>query len=80
MRAKYDFTDAVKNPYAKKLKKAISIRIDDDVIEYFKQIATSVGVPYQALMNLYLRQVKNLELVPQFVQDLKGHGKKNKAA
>ncbi len=80
MKEKYDFTNAVKNPYAKKLKKAISIRIDDDVIEYFKQIATSVGVPYQALMNLYLRQVKNDELVPQFVHDLKGHGKKNKAA
>ena len=37
MRTKYDFTNAVKNPYAKKLKKAISIRIDDDVIEYFKK-------------------------------------------
>ncbi len=80
MRAKYDFTDAVKNPYAKKLKKAISIRIDDDVIEYFKQIAETVGVPYQGLMNLYLRQVKNQELIPQFVQELKGNNRKTKAA
>ena len=80
MRTKYDFTNAVKNPYAKKLKKAISIRIDDDVIEYFKKIAENVGVPYQGLMNLYLRQVKNQELIPQFVQELKNPGKKTKAA
>lgn len=80
MRAKYDFSDAVKNPYAKKLKKAISIRIDDDVIEYFKKIAETVGVPYQGLMNLYLRQVKNQELIPQFVQELKGNNRKTKAA
>jgi uncharacterized protein (DUF4415 family) len=80
MRTKYDFTNAVKNPYAKKLKKAISIRIDDDVIEYFKHIAETVGVPYQGLMNLYLRQVKNQELIPQFVQELKGNNRKPKAA
>ena len=79
MRAKYDFSEAVKNPYAKKLKKAISIRIDDDVIEYFKKIAESVGVPYQGLMNLYLRQVKNQELIPQFVHELKT-SRKPKAA
>ena len=79
MKSKYDFSDAIKNPYAKKLKKAISIRIDDDVIEYFKKIAESVGVPYQGLMNLYLRQVKNQELTPQFVHELKTT-RKTKAA
>lgn len=71
MRGKYDFSKAIKNPYAKKLKKPISIRIDEDVIDYFKKVADDVGVSYQALMNLYLRQVKSEELMPRFVQDAK---------
>ena len=79
MKKTYDFSSAIKNPYAKKLKKPISIRIDEDVIEYFKTIADDVGVPYQVLMNLYLRQVKNEELKPRFTQDLVVH-KKKKAA
>ena len=57
MKKQYDFSNAIKNPYAKLLKKPISIRIDEDVIEYFKKMADDVGVPYQGLMNLYLRQV-----------------------
>jgi len=69
MKNKYDFSKAIKNPYAKKLKKPISIRIDEDVIAYFKKIADEVGVSYQVLMNLYLRQVKNEELTPRFVQE-----------
>jgi uncharacterized protein (DUF4415 family) len=71
MKNKYDFSKAIKNPYAKKLKKPISIRIDEDVIAYFKKIADAVGVSYQVLMNLYLRQVKNEELTPRFVQEAK---------
>ena len=43
-----------KNPYAKKLKKQISINIDDKVIDYFKQQANETGIPYQTLINLYL--------------------------
>ena len=46
MKNKYDFSKAIKNPYAKKLKKPISIRIDEDVIAYFKKIADEVGVSY----------------------------------
>jgi len=71
MKKRYDFTNAIKNPYIKKLKKPISIRVDEDVIEYFKRIADDVGVPYQGLMNLYLRQAKNQELAPKFVKDIK---------
>jgi uncharacterized protein (DUF4415 family) len=71
MRNKYDFSKAIKNPYAKKLKKPISIRIDEDVIDYFKKIADDVGISYQVLMNLYLRQVKNEELMPRFFQEAK---------
>ena len=80
MKKQYDFSKAIKNPYAKQLKKPISIRSDEDVIEYFKQMADDVGVAYQGLMNLYLRQVKVQHLKPQFVKDLKEVSKSRKAA
>lgn len=51
----YDFSTAKKNPYAKKLKKQITINIDGSTIDYFKTMADSVGIPYQTLINLYLR-------------------------
>ena len=54
MRAEYDFSNAKKNPYAKKLKKQITINIDSDTIDYFKSQAESTGIPYQTLINLYL--------------------------
>ena len=43
------------NPYAKKFKKQITIRIEEPTIDYFKNLATEMDVPYQTLMNLYLR-------------------------
>ena len=55
MKDNYDFSKGIKNPYAKKLKKQITIRIDADAIEYFKEQATDVGISYQNLINLYLR-------------------------
>lgn len=54
MRKEYDFTDSLKNPYTSRLKKQISIRIDIDTIDYFKNLAAEVKIPYQKLMNLYL--------------------------
>ena len=54
MREQYDFTNARKNPYAKRLKKQITINIDTDAIDYFKSLASSSGIPYQTLINLYL--------------------------
>ena len=54
MRKEYDFTNAVKNPYAKRMKKQITIDIDADTIEYFKSMAAGSGIPYQTLINLYL--------------------------
>lgn len=54
MREEYDFSNGVKNPYAKKLKKQISINIDGSVIDYFKEQANETGIPYQTLINLYL--------------------------
>lgn len=55
MRAEYDFSKAVKNPYAARLKKQITIRLDEESISYFKVISEDVGIPYQSLINLYLR-------------------------
>ena len=55
MREQYDFSESVPNPYAKKLKKQITIRLDQDVIDYFKQLSEENGIPYQNLINLYLK-------------------------
>jgi len=54
MRKEYDFSKAKQNPYIKKLRKQISIRIDMDTINYFKKQAEETGIAYQNLMNLYL--------------------------
>lgn len=54
MRDEYDFSNARKNPYVKKLKKQITINIDNDTIDYFKAQADHTGIPYQSLINLYL--------------------------
>jgi predicted DNA binding CopG/RHH family protein len=55
MRKEYDFSAAKKNPYAAQLKKQITIRLDEESINYFKTISEDVGIPYQSLINLYLR-------------------------
>ena len=55
MRNEYDFSKSRKNPYASRLKKQITIRLDEDAIAYFKGISDEVGIPYQSLINLYLR-------------------------
>jgi len=54
MRKEYDFSNAILNPYAKKLRKQISIRIDLDTINFFKRQAQKTGITYQNLINLYL--------------------------
>jgi len=54
MRKEYDFTNAKPNPYIKKLRKQISIRLDIDTIGYFKKKAEETGIAYQNLINLYL--------------------------
>ena len=54
MKEEYDFSNARKNPYAKKLKKQITINIDVDTIDYFKTQSETSGIPYQTLINLYL--------------------------
>ena len=55
MKDEYDFTKARKNPYAKRLKQKVTIRLDAPTVEYFKRLADETGIPYQTLINLYLR-------------------------
>lgn len=57
MKAEYDLSKmkSRKNPYASKLKRPVTIRMGEDVVEYFKAMAEEAGVPYQSLINLYLR-------------------------
>jgi len=55
MREEYDFSKAIKNPYASQLKKQITIRLDEESIDYFKSASEDVGIPYQSLIYLYLR-------------------------
>ena len=55
MKDNYNFSKGIKNLYAKKFKKQITIRIDAEAIEYFKEQAADVGISYQNLINLYLR-------------------------
>ena len=54
MRNEYDFSHARTNPYSKRLKKQVTIRLDVDTIGYFKALAKQTGLPYQSLINLYL--------------------------
>lgn len=55
MRTEYDFSKAKKNPYAKLLKRSVTIRLDEETVSYFKSLAEETELPYQTLINLYLR-------------------------
>jgi len=56
MKKSYDFSKARRNPYAKRLKKQLTIRLDEDTLAYFREVAEETGIPYQTLINLYLRE------------------------
>jgi len=62
MRDKYDFSNAKKNPYINKLKKQITIRLDEDTIDYFKEMSEESGIKYQQLINLYLADCARKQL------------------
>ena len=60
MKKEYDFTNGKKNPYVAKLKKQVTINLNEEVVEYFKKLSEETGIPYQNLINLYLLDcVKN---------------------
>jgi uncharacterized protein (DUF4415 family) len=55
MKKHYDFSKGRPNPYAKRLKKQVTIRLDEETLDYFKGLAENTNIPYQTLINLYLR-------------------------
>jgi hypothetical protein len=72
MRKHYDFTNARPNPYAKRLKKPVTIRLDEATISYFKALAEETELPYQSLINLYLRDCAAQERRLDLSQDVFG--------
>jgi uncharacterized protein (DUF4415 family) len=60
MRENYDFSKAKRNPYARRLKQQVTIRIDHDTVKYFKSLAEETGIRYQTLINLYLRECASI--------------------
>jgi len=56
MRKEYDFSKAKRNPYAARLKRQVTIRLDRLTVDYFKELSEETGIPYQTLINLYLRE------------------------
>ena len=68
MKKEYDFTNAKKNPYASKLKKQITINLNEEVLVYFKNMSEETGIPYQSLINLYLLDCVNNKKTIKFEQ------------
>lgn len=69
MRKEYDLKKmkAVDNPYIDRLKQTITIRLDSDVLEYFKELSHKTHIPYQTLVNDFLRNCKEQKLAPKTV-------------
>ena len=69
MRKEYDFSESIKNPYLNKAKEQVTIRLDEDTIAYFKALAAEKGIPYQSLINLYLRECAESAKKPEMRVD-----------
>ena len=65
MRKEYDFAKAKKNPYAKSLKKQVTIRLDTFTVDYFKNLAQETGISYQNLINLFLQDCAHSNKKPK---------------
>ncbi|TLU85690.1 MAG: BrnA antitoxin family protein [Chlorobium sp.] len=68
MKEEYDLSrmQRRKNPFAVKLKKPVTIRLGEDVVDYFKSLSDEMGLPYQSLINLYLRDCVSTHRKPNF--------------
>ena len=64
MKEEYDFSQSTKNLYVKKLKKQVTIRLEEEVISYFKSLSEDTGIPYQSLINLYLQKCAKTQRKP----------------
>ncbi len=67
MRKEYNFETSVKNPYAKKLKQQITIRLESDTVDYFKKLAAETDIPYQKLINLFLKNCAEQQMKPKIL-------------
>ncbi len=65
MREEYDFSNAIKNPYVQKLKKLTTIQLEDDVVDYFKSLEQETEIPYQRLIQLYLKDCVRSKRKPE---------------
>jgi uncharacterized protein (DUF4415 family) len=68
MKKRYDFSAAVKNPYAKRLKRQLTIRLDEATITYFQGLSREMSLPYQTLINMYLRDCAETRRRPQWAE------------
>lgn len=66
MKKSYDFKNAKRNPYTRGLKRQVTIRLDESTIDYFKELAAKTEIPYQTLINLYLRDCAARRRKPSF--------------
>lgn len=64
MKKEYDFSKSKKNPYVKVLKKQITMLLDNDTVEYFKNLAQETGIAYQVLINMYLKECAQSQKKP----------------
>jgi len=67
IRNEYDFENSIKNPYISHLKKPITIRLENETIEYFKELAKNSGIPYQTLINFFLTQCAKEHKKPEVI-------------
>ena len=67
MRAEYDFSNAVKNPYVRPKKTAVTIRLDQATVDYFKSLSAEVALPYQTLINSFLTDCAKRKVKPNIV-------------
>jgi len=66
MKAEYDLSKfkSHKNPYAKRLKKQITIGLHKEVIDYFKELSKETNIPYQNIIDMYLVDCARKHLKP----------------
>jgi antitoxin component of RelBE/YafQ-DinJ toxin-antitoxin module len=68
MRKNYDFSTAIRNPYAKRLKRQLTIRLDEETISYFQGLSREMSLPYQTLINMYLRDCAETRKRPHWTE------------
>jgi antitoxin component of RelBE/YafQ-DinJ toxin-antitoxin module len=76
MKRHYDFSGAVKNPYAKRLKRQLTIRLDEETISYFQGLSREMSLPYQTLINMYLRDCAETRRRPHWAESASPRTKK----